>query len=106
MPATGLSWCLEVIQEGLIPWYTVVAQEYSVLSPKEGKVYRFAKGGLESHLCDLKKENILLKDCWVNENTEVASNIFAGPCGLEKLWSFISQDQRSSELKESKLILL
>ena len=33
-----------IVQKGLVPWYPeVVVQEYSVLSAKEGKVYRCAK---------------------------------------------------------------
>lgn len=56
MPVPDLSQCSEVVQEVLVPWYTRGVQEYSVLSAKDGKVYRCAKEGQESHLCGFKNE--------------------------------------------------
>lgn len=57
MPATELSWYLEVVQEVLVSWcpglivqedlvpryQAVVVREYSVLSAKERKAYRCTK---------------------------------------------------------------
>lgn len=41
-------------------WLCAV-QEDSVLSAKEGKVYRYKKGGEEKHFCDLKKKKFFYK---------------------------------------------
>ena len=38
-------WGWGVVQEGLVPWYPEVVQEYSVLSAKESRAYRCTKEG-------------------------------------------------------------
>lgn len=104
MPATQLSQCSEVMQEVLGPW---CSGEWGVvqggLVPRSGGCARVlcssCKGGqglemhkgrsVQSFVVTLKQINILLTDCWADQETGVASNRLAGLCGLGTFWPFI-----------------
>ena len=83
-------------------------QEYFVLFCKGGPRSTDTQRDVRKIICVIykKKKNILLRNCWVHQKAEIASDRFAGFPGLGKFWSFTPQGQWAENLIESKLVLL